>query len=115
MDWLLPYITLISKRPTAMKYTGFYQELPTDKKREALLTLSAILQKYDVVTATAALKSAIQLGVKDADNILANCYRLTARVQSMQPMQIKNPQIQIPSFQTDNKQYDTLFRQEAFQ
>ena len=114
MDWL-PYITLMSKRPTAMKYTGFYQELPTDKKREALLTLSAILQKHDVVTATAALESAIQLGVKDADSILANYYQLTARVQSMQPMQIKNPQIQIPSFQTDNKQYDTLFRQEAFQ
>lgn len=83
MDWL-PYITLMSKRPTAMRYTGFYQELPTDKKREALLTLSAILQKHDVVTATAALESAIQLGVKDADSILANYYRLTARVQSMQ-------------------------------
>lgn len=27
MNWL-PYINLMSKRPTAMKYTEFYQQLP---------------------------------------------------------------------------------------
>jgi transposase len=125
MDWL-PYITLMAKRPTAIKYTGFYQELPdcwqsylselpTDKRREALLTLSAILQKHDITTATAALESAIRVGVKDADSILASYHRLTAKVIPMQPLQIEYPQMQIPSFQTDNKQYDYLFQQEVCQ
>jgi hypothetical protein len=66
MDWL-PYISLMAKRPTALKYTGFYGELPeiwqdylsdlpSEKKREALLTLNAMLQKHDIAAATDALK-----------------------------------------------------------
>ena len=120
MDWL-PYISLMAKRPTALKYTGFYQQLPevwqdylsdlpSEKKREALLTLNTMLQKHDIASAADALEIAIQGGVKDCDSILASYYRLTSKVQ---PMQLKNSTIQLPSFQTDNSRYDSLFSQEA--
>jgi transposase len=123
MDWL-PYISLMAKRPTALKYTGFYQELPevwqhylselpSEKKREALLTLNTMLQNHDISAAADALEIALEVGVKDADSILASYHKLTSKVQQMQPMQLKNPYIQVPSFQTDNSRYDSLFSQEV--
>jgi hypothetical protein len=123
MDWL-PYISLMAKRPTALKYTGFYRELPeiwqdylsdlpSEKKREALLTLNAMLQKHDITAATDALEIALEVGVKDTDSILASFHRLTSKVQQLQPMQFKNPYIQVPAFETDNKRYDSLFSQEV--
>lgn len=125
MDWL-PYISLMAKRPTALKYTSFYQELPEnwqkylsdlppDKKKEALLTLNTILQKHDITAAADALETALQVGVKDCDSILASYYRLTSKVQQMQPMQFKNSYIQLPSFKTDNSRYDSLFSKEVEQ
>jgi len=123
MDWL-PYISLMAKRPNALKYTGFYQELPkvwqnylsdlpSEKKREALLTLNTILQKHDVKAAANALEIALGNGVKDSDSILASYYRLTNKVQQLKPMQFNNPYIEVPSFKTDNSRYDSLFRQEV--
>lgn len=52
MNWL-PYINLMSKRPTAMKYTEFYQQLPdnwqkylgkqnAEGKRKGLVSLYTI-------------------------------------------------------------------------
>lgn len=123
MNWL-PYISLMAKRPNALKYTGFYQDLPeiwqnylsdlpADKKREALLTLNKILKKHDIAAAADALEIALDGGVKDSDSILASYYRLTNKVQQLQPMQLKNPDIKVPSFQTDNSKYDSLFGQEV--
>ncbi len=116
----------MSKRPTALKYTGFYQglpeiwqnylsDLPSDKKKEALLTLNTILQKHNIATAADALEIALNGGVKDADSILASYYKLTSKVQQMQPMQFKNSYIKVPSFKTDNSKYDSLFSQEVNQ
>lgn len=123
MDWL-PYISLMAKRPNALKYTGFYQELPeiwqsylsdlpSDKKREALLTLNAMLQKHDIAAAADALGIALDSGVKDSDSILASYYRLTSKVQQLQPMQFADPYIKVPSFKTDNSRYDSLFNKEV--
>lgn len=123
MDWL-PYIALMAKRPTALKYTSFYQQLPEnwqgylsglppEKKREALLTLNTMLQKHDITAAADALEVALEVGVKDTDSILASYHRLTSKVQSMQPMELKSPYVQVPSFQTDNSRYDSLFSQGA--
>lgn len=123
MNWI-PYISLMAKRPTALKYTGFYQELPevwqnylsnlpSDKKREALMTLNTMLQEHDIAAAADALEIALDVGVKDADSILASYHRLTSKVQQMQPMQLNNPHIQVPSFKTDNSRYDCLFSQEV--
>jgi len=121
MNWL-PYLSLMAKRPTALKYTGFYQELPeiwqsylaelpSEKKREALLTLNTILEKHDIAAAADALEIALKGGVKDADSILASYYSLTKKVQPMQPMQLSNPSIQVPSFQPETTRYNRLFRQ----
>jgi len=72
-----------------------------------------MLKKHDMRTAADALAFSISNGVKDADSILASYRRLTAEVQHMQPLQIANTVIQMPTFRTDNDRYDNLFRKEA--
>ncbi|WP_207707136.1 hypothetical protein, partial [Heliorestis acidaminivorans] len=82
---------------------------------EALLTLNTILQKHDISAAADALEVALKVGVKDSDSILASYHRLTSKAQPLQPLEFKNPYIQVPSFQTDNARYDSLFKKEANQ
>lgn len=119
MDWL-PYIELMSKRPTALKYTGFYDDLPLnwkkylsdldlDDKREALKTLNIILQRHDIPTAIEALEIALSNGVKDSDSVLSSYYSLTKKVKKMQPMKLMNPQFHVPTFKTNTSEYDALF------
>ena len=123
MNWL-PYIDLMSKRPTAIKYTEFYQQLPdnwqkylgnqnAEGKRKGLTSLYTMLQKHDMRTAEEALAFAISNGVKDADSVLAAYRTLTSGVQQMQPMQLERNIIQMPSYAVDNNKYDTLFGKEV--
>lgn len=120
----LPYIELMSKRPTAIKYTGFYEDLPdnwkkylsdlpVEKKREALMTLHTMLLKHDIGVASDVLNMTLSSGVQDADSILTSYRRLTSPVQQMNPMQLKSTVIQMPIFQTDNGKYDNLICKEV--
>ena len=122
MNWI-PYLELMSKRPTAIKYTGFYEQLPdiwknylnelgTNQKREILLKLQIMLQEHDMKTATDALEMALSNGVRDAESILTTYHRLVQPLQWMQPMQLPSDITQMPSFQTDNKHYDCFFNKE---
>lgn len=123
MKWI-PYIELMSKRPTALKYTTFYDELPdnwrkflnnqdSEGKRKELTSLYTMLKNNDMRVAEDALAFALSNGVKDADSILAAYRTLTSKVQQMQPMQLKCNILQMPSFKIDNSQYDNLFNKEA--
>ena len=123
MKWL-PYLELMAKRPTALKYTSFYEELPDnwqkylsrqdpEGRRKGLTSLHTMLQKHDMRTATEALSFALSNGVRDADSILASYRTITADVQPMQPMQLKGTVIQMPVFHTDNNKYDNLFQKEV--
>jgi len=123
MKWL-PYIELMAKRPAALKYTTFYEELPdnwrkylnsqdAEGKRKGLNSLYIMLQKHDMRTAADALAFSISNGVTDVDSILASCRKLTSQVQHVQPMQLANTVIQMPTFRPDNNRYDNLFRKEA--
>ena len=123
MKWL-PYIELMSRRPTALKYTTFYEELPdnwrkhlnglaSEDKRKALHALHTMLQKHDMGTASDALLAALSKGVQDADSILASYRLLTATSHQCQPLKLPAAVIQMPNFKTDNAKYDSLFGREA--
>lgn len=123
MKWL-PYIEIMSKRPTAIKYTGFYDELPDnwkkylngldpEGKRKALITLHTMLQNHDMGTASDALGITLSSGVKDADSIMTSYRRITTPVQQMKPMELQPDIIKMPSFRINNLRYDDLFRKEA--
>lgn len=121
MKWL-PYIELMAKRPTALKYTTFYEELPdnwrkylnrqdSEGKRKGLNSLYTMLNKHDMRTASEALNFALSNGVHDADSIIAGYRTLTSDAQQLQPMQLKSTIIQMPTFKPDNNKYDNLFGQ----
>ncbi|WP_317854376.1 IS21 family transposase [Chakrabartyella piscis] len=122
MKWL-PYLNLMSRKPMAMKYTSFYEELPdnwqkflrnqdTDGKRKGLAALHTMLLKHDLHTASAALTYALDNGVHDADSILSAYRTITSPMQQLQPMQVQqlHKDIQdVPSFPVNNHKYDDLF------
>ena len=123
MKWL-PYVELMAKRPTALKYTSFYDGLPDnwrkylnnqdyEGKRKGLLSLQTMLSTNDMRAASEALTFALSKGVSDADSILAGYRTLTSNVQQMQPMQFKNALLDMPSLQTNNRKHDQLFQSEA--
>lgn len=118
MNWL-PYISLMAKRPNALKYTGFYHELPDvwqtylnnadpKTKREALLALNSILQKHDISIAEDALNVALSNGVKDATSIMVSYQKLTSSTPHLRPIKLQNNIIDMPVFETDTKSYDHL-------
>ena len=123
MKWL-PYIDLMSRRPGALKYTTFYNELPdnwqkflgkqdAEGKRKGLASLYTMLQKHDMRIAEDSLAFAISNGVDDAGSVLASYRTLTSQVQKLQPMQLGSNVIQMPSFAPDNTKYDNLFQKEV--
>lgn len=87
MNWL-PYLNTLSKRPNALKYTGFYHELPDpwqeylanlnyEEKKKSLNLLIRMITETDMDTATICLLETMDSGKADADNILLSYRRLT--------------------------------------
>lgn len=87
VDWR-PYLPLIIKRPKALKYTGFYNELPVewkelfekcdeDESKKLLETLQFMMVHGGMEYALKALLEAKSKGRIDRESILAIYYRLT--------------------------------------
>lgn len=86
MKWQ-PYLNLMAKRPTALKYTSFYEQLPKEwkdyfesctiaEKPEALRLLSIILKDHDFQAITEALVIASIHGHPSVDAIKQVFYQL---------------------------------------
>lgn len=86
MKWQ-PYLNLMAKRPTALKYTSFYDQLPEEwknyfesclaaEKPEALRLLSMILKEHDFGVITKALVIASEHGHPSVDAIKQVFYQL---------------------------------------
>lgn len=82
-----PYLNLMAKRPTALKYTSFYEQLPIEwkdyfesctvaEKPEALRLLSIILKDHDFQVITKALVIASKHGHPSAEAIKQVFYQL---------------------------------------
>ena len=123
MKWL-PYIELLAKRPTAIKYTEFYNNLPDnwrkylasqdrEGKRKGLNSLYSLLQRNDMRSAENALEFALNSGVNDAGSIIAAHRTLTSKVQHMDPMQLNQNVLTMPLFEPNNNKYDEFFKQEV--
>ena len=92
MNWI-PYLELTSKRPTALKYTGLYNELPQilrdylnksnyEGKKEALKLLTKMTVAAGFETAIEAFEEGLKLGVSDIDSIWATyCWLNTGSLE----------------------------------
>ena len=90
MKWY-PYLELIAKRPNALKYTGFYKELPDPwqdyleyldypKKKKALHLLKDIIEHNDMDTAADVLSQTLKDGVDDVESIRLTWTRKTSNI-----------------------------------
>ncbi|WP_301109206.1 hypothetical protein [Sporosarcina sp.] len=86
MNWQ-PYLSLMAKRPTAMKYSSFYDQLleewkayieacSLEEKKAALSLLSVLLKGQDFQLPTEALKMASEHGHPSAETIKHVNYQL---------------------------------------
>jgi hypothetical protein len=88
MVWV-PYLELMSKRPTALKYTGLFNQLPATlkeymnqcdyvNKKQALKLFTKMTADTNIDSAIAAFEESIKCGTSDVDSIWATYCRLTA-------------------------------------
>lgn len=108
MNWI-PYLELMSKRPTALKYTGLYNQLPAilkeyldnsdyEGKKQALKLFTKMTLATGFDTAIEAFEEGIKLGVSDTDSIWATYCRLTTGT-------IPEPELYLPETVPELKKY----------
>lgn len=120
MNWY-PYLTTLAKRPNALKYSGFYRELPDPwqdylescdhgGKKDSLKVLLKILEERDMDTATRSLEESLVNGIATSDSILLSYYRLT---QETIEGSLKLPPtlVEMSGYSPDLSTYDLLLRE----
>jgi transposase len=85
MNWL-PYLDLMSKRPNALKYTGFYTDMPQSlkeyfdscklvEKRIGLKVLCKMLDEINIHRASEIFKIAQEKNLRDSDSLTSMFYK----------------------------------------
>lgn len=118
MIWL-PYLELMAKRPTALKYTGLFNQLPLslktflnscdyELKKQTLKVLVRMTQDTDMTHAITALEEGIKCGARDADSLWATYCRLTSGSlpEALIPLPCSVPNLDV--FSPELSAYDAL-------
>lgn len=120
MDWY-PYLATLAKRPNALKYSGFYRELPEpwqdyldacghDGKKRSLKILLKILEESDMDIATQSLEECQANGTASSDGILLSYYRLTQE-NIEEDLRLPTNLAKLDGYKPDLSPYDLLLRQ----
>ncbi len=118
-DWL-PYLTQLSRRPAALKYTGIYELFPVpvrdyldrldrESTREALQTMAELSQEATFADALQALLRAIEYGAQDTDSIKALFSRQRSDTLQLAPYIPPPSAPKMPHLKPDIKHYDRLY------
>ncbi|NUH86479.1 IS21 family transposase [Bacillus firmus] len=120
MKWQ-PYLNLMAKRPTALKYTSFYDQLPEEwknyfssctvaEKPEALKLLSMVLKDQDFSMITKALIIASEHGHPSVDAIKQVFYQLINGRGIRSELKSKRQLPQLPEATRGLDHYDQLHK-----
>jgi len=118
MKWV-PYLEMMAKRPNALKYTGFFKELPTtlqdyfnkcnyEEKKAALKALARMVGNSDIGLATKAFEYTIAKGLYDADSIWAYYCRIISKAADMIDVKVPDKVPELKEYHTDTSIYDKL-------
>jgi transposase len=121
MNWI-PYLELLSKRPTALKYTGLYNDLPTTLREfldksdyEAKKRLLKLFAKMTLLSgleaAIATMDESLDLGVDDPDSIWALYCRLTTMHLTVPELNLPENVPELKIYVSDISVYDELIKQ----
>ena len=98
MQWL-PYLTQLSRKPNALKYSGIYSMLPPSIKEylgscnqshkgQTLRVLAALTEKDGFTCAVRSVDQALEYGVTDIDSLLSLHHRLYDKFPQMAPLHL---------------------------
>ncbi|SFD64989.1 hypothetical protein SAMN05428981_1011275 [Bacillus sp. OV194] len=118
VKWQL-YLSLMAKRPMAIKYTGFYEQLPKEwqtyleqctvhEKQQALQLLSVLLKEHDFQTPTEALRLASERGHPSVDSIKQIFYQLLNGRGQRKEIDVQKAVPDVPSAVRGLSHYDHL-------
>lgn len=121
-----PYLSLMAKRPTALKYTTFYNQLPNtwqkylhectvEEKKKALLLLSTILKSNRLEIATEALEIASERCHPSSEAIKQVFHQLVHGRGHRQTLKLKSSVPAMPLAERGMNQYDAFFTLERRQ
>ena len=114
-----PYLELMSRRPNALKYTGFFHELPQtlqdyltvcdyEQKKGALRLLMKMLEQGELDTAIEAFRFCIERGIKDLDSIWAKYYTMVCTHVQIQDVLLNTKTPDVEPYTVNNAIYDNL-------
>jgi transposase len=120
MKWQ-PYLSLMAKRPMALKYTSFYEQLPsewqsyfqsctTTEKQEALRLLGTLLKDYDFNRITEALNIASKHGHPSVESIKQVFYQIINGRGIRENIHIHKPLPSMPAATRGLQHYDQLLK-----
>jgi len=118
MIWI-PYLELMAKRPTALKYTELFNQLPLtlktflencdyELKKQTLQIFARMAQDTDMDKALDVLEEGIKCGIRDADGLWATYCRLTSGNLPEVDISLPNSVPKLDIYSPDMKIYDQL-------
>lgn len=116
MQWH-PYLATLAKRPRALKYTGFFREMPESwqayfngldliEQKQSLKVLVRILGESDMETATRSLEASLKSGTTNAEGLLFSYLRMHQSTEPEFIAGVKDP----PGYRPDLTVYDQLMK-----
>lgn len=119
-----PYLELMAKRPRAIKYTGFFKELPTElqdylekcdltTQKASLQVLSRMVKNSNMATATSVFIDTLERGLNDPDSIWSNFIRLTSGNCEAEPTKLPPKIPELSPYHVDTSIYDNLLGKEG--
>ncbi|MDK2788826.1 MAG: hypothetical protein PWP07_2071 [Epulopiscium sp.] len=119
MNWL-PYLSQLSRRPGALKYSGIYGILPScvqeyldgcskNKRGKVLRVLAELSLKSSFEQAASAVAEALTYGVKNLDSLVAIHNSITNITPHLKPLEIPEGVPKLTEFHFDAKSYDEAF------
>lgn len=116
-----PYLELMAKRPTALKYTGFFKELPSTiqdyftqcdyvEKKQSMKILISMLQANDMATAEKAFAESCQRELINADSLLAIYNHQNSNLPEVRFNNLPNNLPEVQKYTTNFQVYDLLLK-----
>ena len=116
MNWI-PYLTQLSRRPAALKYTGIYGLFPSplqefleqsdrSSKKETLKILAELSEDTGFLSAVEAFLAALERGAKDSDSVLAIFRRLNTESFEFSPVLLPSDIPELPPLKNKALDYD---------
>ena len=123
MQWL-PYLTQLSRRPGALKYTGIYKMLPDplceylekcnkNDRGKILKTIATLTEKSSFEKAVETITEALSYTATDTDSLINLHNNLHEKVIQLDPVRLPLDIPKLKRYAPDLAAYDTSLRKEG--